>query len=250
MVNAVGHRIDEVLTEHPCRSAIVLNQVEPGFNSIFIISVKFYPFIVIITLNVLVDEDDIIGRDLFVFGNTGFPDGFIDDFIHSVGCVGGFGNFLIGDVFVKPFICHDRIGDSIQAGTRCRVVGVELRQPLCNLINRSILVTVFIENIVPLNFKAEMIDAVSNRVDQIVSTVSQGCPVVLDQVEPGFHTVFVITMQVDPFLLVVCPDIGIDLPYIISGYYSVIHRSGCLDSFGDDVVHGCSGFGSAFYILL
>ena len=211
---------------------------------------QFYPFILVIILNVFVDKHDIVYRDLIIFRNAGFPDSFIDDFVHPVGIIGSFRDFCICNILVKASISHNRVGDSVETGIGCRMIGVKLRQPFANLINGSVRVAVFIEQSIPLDCKAEMIDAISNRVDQVISTVPLCCSVVLHKMESRLIPVFIVAMQLYPFLLVVRSYISVYFPDFISGNDSVLHGTGSVNSLGDDVVHCRCRFGSGLYVLL
>ena len=119
MIYAVSNRVDEIFSEHAGGCTIILDKVKSGFFPVFIVSVQFHPFIVMVILNVFIDKDDVIRRNVIIRRNPGFPDGFIDYFIHPVGIVGGFSYLCVGDVPVKSLIGHDRIGDSVKAGTGC-----------------------------------------------------------------------------------------------------------------------------------
>ena len=83
-----------------------------------------------------------------------------------------------------------------------------------------------------------MIDAVSNRVDQVVATKLYVAAIVLHKMEASFVAVVeIIPMEFGPFVEMMLADISIDGSYIVYRNPSVTGYSGVFNSFDDDFIH-------------
>jgi len=82
-----------------------------------------------------------------------------------------------------------------------------------------------------------MVDTVYNSVDELVTTITFLATVVLYQMEPGLFTSFIISVQLNPPLQMVVPDIGVDGLYIFHRDHLVCGHPGALHSLHQDVVH-------------
>ena len=103
------------------------------------------------------------------------------------------------------------------------MIRVELCQPFGDLLDGGIRVAVFIQEVVALDFEPQMVDAVGHSIDKVIAPVPEGRPVILYKMESRFLAVFIVTMQVYPFLLIVCSDVRVYTPNFISGNNSVFH---------------------------
>ena len=123
-------------------------------------------------------------------------------------------------------------------------------QPCGQVAEVGVLVPVFVENIVSFDLKPEMIDAVGNRVDEVVTTELYVAAVVLYEMESCFvAVVIVISVEFRPFLEMMFPDIRIDGSYIFHRYSSVTGNLGFPDCFIDDLVQSVCGICSGIDII-
>jgi len=248
VVDAVGHRVDEVLAEHARAGTVVLDEVVAGLFVGFVVAVQRRPLVEVVVADVLVDRPDVVNGDVQVGIHAGLCDGFVENFVHPVGGIGSFGDLSVGDIVVEPLVGHDHVGDAVEVGVGGRVVGVELRQPLGELLNARVGVAVFVEDVVALDLEAEVVDAVGDRVHEIVAPVARVSAVVLDEVVAGLFARLVIAVQLLPGVEVVGADVGVDADDVVGRKLAGGSRAGCVDGFDDNGVHHRGGFSTAFNI--
>ena len=188
-----------------------------------------------------IDGDHIGGRDTPVAQAVGGGQTVEDQLVQAVGAVGASGNVHLGRVLRQAGVGHDGVGDAVQSAGGVRMVGVELGQPGGHLVDGGVGVAVLVQKSVVLDLEAQVVDAVGHGVDQRLPTVFEVAAVVLDQMEPGLLTVFVVTVQQGPFGEPVGADPGVHRHHFGRSEDAVAGRARGGGSHQDDLVHRVCG---------
>ena len=122
---------------------------------------------------------------------------------------------------------------------------MELGQPGSHLVHGGVGVAVFIDEAVVLDFEAEVVDAVGDRVDEGFTAVLQVAAVVLDKVEPGLFGAFVVAVQGRPFRQPVLSNPRVHRDHFGRREKAVCGSTGGGGRFHDDLVHPVGGGGAA-----
>ena len=238
VIKAVGHGVDQVLAEDAGPGAVVLHQVKAGLLAVLVVAVQGQPFIQVIGADVGIDRANVIHADVAVGRCVGGLDGCIDDAVHAVGGIGAFGDLGVADFPVEASVGHDGVGDAVQAGAGVGVIGVELGQPFGDLLNAGVGVAVFVLKAAVDHLEADVVDAVGNRVGQVVTAIARAAAIVLQQVKAGLDAVFIVAVQGDEFFQAVLADVGVDRQHIVHAEHAVLCHAGGLRGFEDHQVEG------------
>ena len=251
VVDAVGHGIDEVLAEEGGAGAIVLDLVETGLQTPLVIPVQPSPFGQApgIGTQVAVQGDHVRHRNPVVTGHTDRRQSFAQHQVQAIGGIGTSGDLLVADPAIEPGIGHDQVGHSVQPGAALRVVNIELGQPFGDLFQRSVRIAILVEQVTVADFEAQVVDAIDDRVEQIVAAVPAVAAVVLDQVVASLRVRFVVAVQHRPLAGIVAAQIGVHGPDFVDGKHLVIGSVCCRGRFYDQFVQLIGRPGSRLDVL-
>ena len=74
------------------------------------------------------------------------------------------------------------------------IIEIEI-QPTGNITESGVAIAIFIEKVVSLNGEANVVDAISNGIDQVGTQGLHSAAISLDLVKAGFDSAFIIAMQ-------------------------------------------------------
>ncbi len=230
VVDAVGHRVDQVLSEELGCGAVVLHQVVAGLRAVLIITMQFDESGQSrgVGADPRIDGNHIGGGNLSVAQSTDGCQTVHDQLVEAVGCVGSTADIRFGGFHRQAGVGHDEVGDAVQTAARAGMVGIELGQPCGHLIHRRVGIAVFIEESVVPDFETQVVDAIGDCVEKGLASVLQVASVVLDQVKSRLFAALVVPVKTRPFSESVLADPG-------------VHR----DDFGrrEEAVGSCAGGG-------
>ena len=243
VIHAISHGIDQVLTKILGVCSIVLDKVEAGLSPAFVISMQLDELCKSssVTSNICVHGSEIGRGDFVVGGCAGCRNRIDDQVIDAVGGICTRRDVSIRNAAVKALVGHDQIGHTVEAGARCRVIGIELRQPFRHLLQGGIGVAILVQKIVALNLEAQVIDAVGHGIDQVLTTILSGRTVVLNIVEPGFLPTFIIAMQGRPLGQVVGANVLVHRHHFRDGELAVGSCAGSVGRLHDELVEAVGG---------
>ena len=183
MINTVGNRVDEIVAPEPYVAAVVLYEVESRFLAVFIISVQLNPLFKMVFADIGIDGPHIVNRDVPIIGNTGIFNGFDDDAVHCI-CIIRTCIDIVGIcISCQPRVAFNSVSEFIETGAGIRLIDIEVLYPACKIVEAGISVAVFIEDVISFNVKPEVVDAVGNRIYEILAEHPCRCAIVLYKVE-------------------------------------------------------------------
>ena len=166
---------------------------------------------------------DLAGRNLQVQARIGGDDG--DQIIQSRGRA------------ANRIRIHRRIAERAVG----QVVPQQAGQPRRHDLDAGVGVAVLVEQLAALDFEAQVVDAVGDRIDGVVVEQPRGRAVVLHQVEAGLLVILVVAVQRDPRAAVVRAEPRAEVADIRRVDRAVVGQAGRLDRQDDQIVHGVCG---------
>lgn len=127
-----------------------------------------------------------------------------------------------------------------------RIREIQIGQPARYVLNGRVGSAILIEELVALNFKADVINTVSDCIDEVLAMVFNRGAVTLDLVKSGFAIPVIVAVQDRPFIdeAIIGADPFIDTTHFVGRNRHFIRRPCRADRSENNPVHGSSGLGA------
>ena len=249
VVDAVGDGVHQIPAEVRRVGAVVLHQVESGFQAVLVVAVEFdEPGLTAgIGPHPGIDRDQIAAGDPAVGHGAGGGDAVQQQGVERVGGGRTGGNVRCRRVAGEAGVHHQVVGDPVESGAGGGRVEQKVVQPGGHIRDGGVGIAVLVAELAVHDLETDVVDAVGDGVDEVLAEGLGGRTVVLHQVEAGLHPVLVVAMQFHEtgIAIHVGADPGVDGAHVVGRHRSVTQAARRCQAIEDHPVQGVCGIGAA-----
>ncbi len=254
VIDAVGHGVDQVLAEILHRTAIALHQVESGFHPILVVAMKGDELRIApgVGLHPQIERHQVFDGNPAVGGGVVFGEPVVDQVVEAVRRRRARVDVVSRGPLAQSPIEHDRVGYPVEAGPGARVIRVEIVQPGGDILHGGIGVAIFVDEAAVHYLEADMVEPVSDGIDQVLAEIGGRGAIVLHQMEAGFRAVLVVAVKLgeDRQPPGISADPGIDRQHVGCIDLAVGTRASRVNRVDDQLVEAVGGVGTLLDLLL